>query len=95
MIAQTNAFEEAEASFRSQIKNLEEEIEHQKKVLAEQAQNFKREQELMLSAIHAAEMKKIRQQLDSPWQSKPTPTAWLPMIRNTVSSVNGLYYQAS
>ncbi|KXN90466.1 hypothetical protein AN958_04138 [Leucoagaricus sp. SymC.cos] len=75
-----NAFEEAEASFRSQIKVLEEEIEHQKRTLL-----FLREQELMLSVIHAAEMKKLRQQVSSVPQLKPTPTAWLPALRNTVS----------
>lgn len=79
-----NAFEEAETSFRSQIKILEEEVEHQKKLLVERAQQFRREQELMLSVIHVAEMKKLRQQAP---QSKPAPTAWLPVLRNTRSHV--------
>lgn len=75
---------------RSQIKNLEQEVEHQKKLLAERTRIFKREQELMLSAIHVVEMTQIRQQVGSPPQSKPIPTAWLPVLRSTVSSENGL-----
>ncbi|KAJ3563188.1 hypothetical protein NP233_g9106 [Leucocoprinus birnbaumii] len=82
-----NAFEEAEASFRSQIKILEEEVEHQKKLLSDRVQQFRREQELMLSVIHVSEMKKLRQQMGSAPQSKPTPTAWLPVLRTTRSHI--------
>ncbi|KAF9452820.1 HOOK-domain-containing protein [Macrolepiota fuliginosa MF-IS2] len=80
-----NAFEEAEASFRSQIKILEEEVERQKGILLERAQWYRREQEIMLSAIHSAEMKELRRHVGSEPPSKHVATAWLPMLRNTVS----------
>jgi len=89
---QINAFQEAEASYRSQIKNLEQEVEHHKKLLAERTRLFKREQELMLSAIHVVEMTQIRQQVGSLQPPKSTPTPWLPLLRNTVSSENGLWF---
>jgi protein HOOK3 len=85
---QDNAFEEAEASFRSQIKILEEEVERQKTMMRERMRLYAQEQELLLSLIHARGMKTVRQHLGSASQLKPTPTAWLPMQRNTVSSVD-------
>ncbi|XP_006458316.1 hypothetical protein AGABI2DRAFT_176716 [Agaricus bisporus var. bisporus H97] len=80
-----NAFEEAEASFRSQIKILEEEIERQKTLSRERTKRYCREQEIMLSMIHLEGMKKARQHVGS--SLKPSPTAWLPSLRNTRSYV--------
>ncbi len=82
---QAHALEEAEANFRSRNKILEEELERQKTTLRELTQHYSREQEIMLSVIHGGEMQRLRQHVGSAPPSKPTPTAWLPMLRSTVS----------
>src|ERR1700691_3703723 len=100
-------FEEAEASFRSQIKILEEEISRQKvrnvsfalarhsfmstlqRLMSESTKRYRREQELMLSAIHSLGMRTARDHLGvAQQQNRPGPTSWLGQQRKNVSSVS-------
>ncbi|KAG6811875.1 hypothetical protein H0H92_005451 [Tricholoma furcatifolium] len=71
-------FEEAEASFRSQIKLLEEELARQKTLLAESTNRYRREQELMLSALHEYGMQKVRAHMGG---GQAQPSAWLGNVR--------------
>ncbi|KAF9001979.1 HOOK protein-domain-containing protein [Cyathus striatus] len=76
----TGAFEEAEVSFRSQIKVLEEDIARQKVgnllcIALEMRKRYSREQQLMLGAIHAMGMRTARQHLGSAQRSDPS--SWL------------------
>lgn len=66
---------------------LEEEVGRHKTLLRERTKQYCREQEIMLSVIHASEMTKVRQHVGSPLQLKPIPTAWLPSLRSSVSIV--------
>ncbi|PPQ78150.1 hypothetical protein CVT25_015483 [Psilocybe cyanescens] len=75
-------FEEAEASFRSQIKILEEDLARQKRMMQESEGRYRREQELMLSAIHNMGMKTARQHLQSPPQIEKTSFLSLERNRN-------------
>lgn len=70
-------FEEAETSFRSQIKVLEEEVTRQKRLTQESTLRYRREQELMLSAVHSMGMRTARQHLSQQRVSRPTPSSWL------------------
>jgi len=97
---QQGSFEEAEASFRSQIKVLEEDILRQKvkpcfilsqtddltlvlqRLLKESERRYRREQELMLSAVHAIGMKTARQHLRNP--PRIEKTSFLGLERNRV-----------
>ncbi|KAF8894385.1 HOOK protein-domain-containing protein [Infundibulicybe gibba] len=78
------AFEEAEASFRSQINVLKDELAREKVLKAESTQRYRREQELMLSAIHAMGMKVARHHLGTQKPSRSEPTSWLAVQRKTV-----------
>ncbi|KIM87652.1 hypothetical protein PILCRDRAFT_815228 [Piloderma croceum F 1598] len=79
-------FEEAEASFRSQIKILEEEISRQKRLMSESTKRYRREQELMLSAIHSLGMRTARDHLGvAQQQNRPGPTSWLGQQRKNHS----------
>lgn len=77
--APQGTFEEAEVSFRSQIKVLEEELARQKGLTKESRARYRREQELMLSAIHSMGMKTARQHLGAPQQIDKT--SFLPINR--------------
>ncbi|KAJ6618243.1 HOOK protein-domain-containing protein [Mycena sp. CBHHK59/15] len=58
--AAPGTFQEAEASFRSQIRVLEEEVTRQKRLMSDSTKRYRREQELMLSAVHAMGMRTAR-----------------------------------
>ncbi|KAG6861873.1 hypothetical protein C0995_010579 [Termitomyces sp. Mi166 len=73
-------FEEAEASFRSQIKVLEDEIARHKALLAESTIRYQREQELMLGAVHEYGMRNVRAHMGAQVRE---PTAWLGNLRKT------------
>ncbi|KAG6889791.1 hypothetical protein C0992_004209 [Termitomyces sp. T32_za158] len=73
-------FEEAEASFRSQIKLLEEEVARYKTLLEESNMRYRREQELMLSALHEHGMQRVRAHMGVQVRE---PSAWLGNIRKT------------
>ncbi|KAG5637856.1 hypothetical protein H0H81_002895 [Sphagnurus paluster] len=74
-------FEEAEASFRSQIKVLEEEVARQKRLMAESTMRYRREQELMLGAIHNIGMRTARGHLGA---QPRDPSSWLGINRKMV-----------
>ncbi|KAI8998901.1 HOOK-domain-containing protein [Trametes punicea] len=79
------AFEEAENSYRSQIKILEEDVARQKRLLADAVNRYGREQTLMLSVIHTMSMKMAREQLGNTKQSsRPEPTSWLKQQRQNL-----------
>ncbi|KAJ6513784.1 HOOK protein-domain-containing protein [Mycena vitilis] len=75
-------FEEAEASFRSQIRILEEEVTRQKRLMSESTKRYRREQELMLGAVHAMGMRTARNHLGVPQQQ---PSSWMSVQRKTLS----------
>ncbi|KAL7283162.1 hypothetical protein ACG7TL_002588 [Trametes sanguinea] len=91
------AFEEAENSYRSQIKILEEDIARQKRLMADAVNRYRREQTLMLSVIHGMGMKLARDQLGSggKQQSRPQPTSWLKQQRQNTPRANGCLSCAS
>ncbi|KAF7311669.1 hypothetical protein MKEN_01070500 [Mycena kentingensis (nom. inval.)] len=72
-------FEEAETSFRSQIKVLEDEVMRQKRLMSESTKRYRREQELMLGAVHAMGMRSMRSHIGVPQQT----TSWLGNQRQT------------
>ncbi|KAJ7632297.1 HOOK protein-domain-containing protein [Roridomyces roridus] len=78
----SGTFEEAETSFRSQIKILEEELTRQKRLNTESTRRYRREQELMLGAVHAIGMRTARNHLGAPQQQ---PTSWMNIQRKTMS----------
>ncbi|KAJ3545756.1 hypothetical protein NM688_g5588 [Phlebia brevispora] len=79
------AFEEAEGSFRSQIKILEEEVARKERLMSEMAKRYQREQALMLSIIHGYGMDVTRNHLvKSTQQSRPAPTSWLGQQRRNL-----------
>ena len=79
------AFEEAENSYRSQIKILEEDLARQKRLLTDATNRYRREQALMLSVIHGMGMHTAREQLGyAKQQSRPEPTSWLKQQRQNV-----------
>ncbi|KAI0362749.1 HOOK-domain-containing protein [Trametes cingulata] len=81
----SGAFEEAENSYRSQIKILEEDVARQKRLLGDAVNRYRREQTLMLSVIHDMSMKTVRSQLGSAkQQSRPEPTSWLRQQRQNL-----------
>ncbi|CAA7267986.1 unnamed protein product [Cyclocybe aegerita] len=93
--ASQGTFEEAEASFRSQIKVLEEDVARQKRLMQESTRRYGREQELMLSALHTIGMKTARQHLRNP--PRIEKTSFLSMERNrnpyaVQSSIGGRGY---
>ncbi|KAJ7043316.1 HOOK protein-domain-containing protein [Mycena alexandri] len=80
--AAPGTFEEAEASFRSQIRILEEEVTRQKRLMTESTKRYRREQELMLGAVHAMGMRTARIHLGVPQQQ---PSSWMSVQRKTLS----------
>ncbi|KIJ29889.1 hypothetical protein M422DRAFT_36799 [Sphaerobolus stellatus SS14] len=71
-----STFEEAETSFRSQIKILEEETTRAKRQLVEATKRYQKEQLLLLSTIQTIGMQRARGHLADA-QSRPEPTSWL------------------
>ncbi|KAI1790752.1 HOOK-domain-containing protein [Ganoderma leucocontextum] len=81
----SGAFEEAENSYRSQIRILEEDLARQKRLLCDATNRYRREQVLMLSVIHTSGMHTARDQLGyAKQQSQPGPTSWLKQQRQTL-----------
>ncbi|KAJ7184151.1 HOOK protein-domain-containing protein [Mycena filopes] len=78
----SGTFEEAETSFRSQIRILEEELIRQKRLLSDSTKRYRREQELMLGAVHAMGMRTARIHLGVPQQQ---PSSWMSAQRKTLS----------
>ncbi|KAF8163085.1 HOOK protein-domain-containing protein [Crassisporium funariophilum] len=78
--APQGTFEEAETSFRSQIKVLEEDLARQKRLMHESRTRYRREQELMLSALHTIGMKTVRQHIRAP--PRIEKTSFLGIERN-------------
>ncbi|CAG8687283.1 15541_t:CDS:2, partial [Acaulospora colombiana] len=80
-------FDEAEESFRSQIKILEDELARVKKLSIEAEQRYRKEQELMLGHLHVFGMKLAKQHLAN--QPKAAggggPNSWLGQQRMNVS----------
>ncbi|KAI0798101.1 HOOK-domain-containing protein [Abortiporus biennis] len=79
----SGVFEEAEGSYRSQIKILEEELARRKRLMQEMDLRYRREQTLMLSAIWNTGMQRARDHLGSQ-QTRPTNTAWLGQQRKNL-----------
>ncbi|KAJ7273363.1 HOOK protein-domain-containing protein [Mycena rebaudengoi] len=77
-------FEEAEASFRSQIRILEEEVTRQKRLMGDSTKRYRREQEIMLGALHAMGMRTARSHLGIPQQQ---PASWIGVQRQNLSHV--------
>ncbi|PIL23739.1 hypothetical protein GSI_13489 [Ganoderma sinense ZZ0214-1] len=81
----SGAFEEAENSYRSQIRILEEDLARQKRLLSDATNRYRREQVLMLSVIHNSGMHTARDQLGyAKQQSQPGPTSWLKQQRQNL-----------
>ncbi|EMD38684.1 hypothetical protein CERSUDRAFT_123230 [Gelatoporia subvermispora B] len=79
------AFEEAEGSYRSQLKIMEEDLVRQKRLMSDMTTRYRREQTLMLSVIHTMGMKTARDHLGSSQsQSRPNPTSWLGQQRKNL-----------
>ncbi|KAF7796540.1 hypothetical protein EIP86_007720 [Pleurotus ostreatoroseus] len=80
------AFEEAEGSFRSQIKILEEEVARKGRLMTDMAKRYQREQALMLSIIHGYGMDVARgHMVKQTQQSRPAPASWLGQQRKNLS----------
>ncbi|KAJ3482501.1 hypothetical protein NLI96_g6943 [Meripilus lineatus] len=80
-----DALEEAEGSYRSQMKILEEDVARHKRLMADMTTRYRREQTLMLSIIHGMGMKTARDHLGGqPQQARPAPTAWLGQQRKNL-----------
>ncbi|KAF8510223.1 HOOK-domain-containing protein [Hysterangium stoloniferum] len=75
-----STFEEAEASFRSQIKILEEDNLRAKRLLVEARHRYRKEQQLMLGAIHVMGLHQARGHLSNAPQ-RQEKGAWLPGLR--------------
>ncbi|PCH38730.1 HOOK-domain-containing protein [Wolfiporia cocos MD-104 SS10] len=85
--AAPDAFEEAEGSYRSQIKVLEEENASYKRRYYEQAKRFSAEQTLMLSIIHKMGMSSLRNHLSpKQQQARAAPQSWLGQQRKNLGS---------
>ncbi|TFY68298.1 hypothetical protein EVJ58_g1084 [Rhodofomes roseus] len=80
----SGAFDEAEGSYRSQIKILEEEMARLKRLIAEQTKRYAREQTLMLSIIHDYGIRLARDALGSKQQQARGPTSWLGQQRKNL-----------
>ncbi|OCH95271.1 HOOK-domain-containing protein [Obba rivulosa] len=86
-VASPAAFEEAEGSYRSQIKILEEDSVRQKRLMSDMIARYRREQTLMLSIIHTMGMKTAREHLGNQQsQSRPNPTSWLGQQRRNLGT---------
>ncbi|KDQ13128.1 hypothetical protein BOTBODRAFT_395757 [Botryobasidium botryosum FD-172 SS1] len=80
-------FDEAEESFRSQIKILQEEVARQKQIYQEAVLRYSREQELILGAIHAQGMRRGREHLAGKKARDEPKNAWLSQQRYQSASL--------
>jgi len=80
----SGALEETEASFRSQVKILEEDLARLQRLLSDQKERYKKEQHLMLGVIHKQGMNMARDLLGSQLQQQARggPSSWLGQQRN-------------
>jgi len=80
-------FEEAEASFRSQIKVLEEEVARQQQLVVAQRERYKKEHHLMLGFLHKQGMNTARDLLGSQvrQQNRGAPDSWLGQQREKLA----------
>ncbi|KZT03569.1 HOOK-domain-containing protein [Laetiporus sulphureus 93-53] len=84
-VVPSGAFEEAEGSYRSQIKIMEEDVARYKHLIADQAKRYAREQSLMLSIIHTMGMHTAREHLgNKQQQARSGPTSWLGQQRKNL-----------
>ncbi|KAM6500725.1 HOOK domain containing protein [Amanita muscaria] len=71
-------FDEGEGGFRAQVKTLESDVARYKTALAEKDRRYRREHELLLSAIHTQGMRTMRQHVVSQAQYPRTDSSsWL------------------
>ncbi|KAF9037018.1 HOOK-domain-containing protein, partial [Hymenopellis radicata] len=80
----SGTFGEAEASFRSQIKILEEDLARQKHLLHQAYRRYQREQEMMMGSIHAMGMATARSHLGGP--NRKESISWLGKQRERMSA---------
>ncbi|KAI0075470.1 HOOK-domain-containing protein [Panus rudis PR-1116 ss-1] len=80
----SGALDEAEGSYRSQIKILEEEIARKDRLMTEMENRYKKEYTLMLSAIHNYGQDMSRLHLGNSRPQARGPTAWLPQQRRNL-----------
>ncbi|KAG9124675.1 hypothetical protein FRC07_010661 [Ceratobasidium sp. 392] len=81
-------FEEAEESYRSQIKIVEEEIERHKRLLREATHRYQQEQTLLLGIIQRHGMNATRGHLKQA-QQRTAPSSWLGQQRKNLPLNNG------
>ncbi|TFY66829.1 hypothetical protein EVG20_g4265 [Dentipellis fragilis] len=82
LTASQGTYDEADGSIR---KIQDEEIARLKRLLTEAHQRYRKEQELMLSAIHTMGMRNVRDQLGhAQQQGRAQPTSWLGQQRKTL-----------
>ncbi|GBE82526.1 predicted protein [Sparassis crispa] len=86
-MASPAAFEEAEGSYRSQVKILEEDLARQKRLMSDMITRYRREQALMLGYVHNIGMKTARDHLGNQQQNRPNPTSWLPQQRRNLGQL--------
>ncbi|KAF8626182.1 hypothetical protein AX15_005067 [Amanita polypyramis BW_CC] len=80
--------EESEGGLRAQVRALENDVARYKTTLGERDRRYRREQELVLSAIHVLGMKAARQHvgMNSQYQ-RPDTSSWLNIQRRTMGHV--------
>ncbi|KAF8919521.1 hypothetical protein CPB85DRAFT_812129 [Mucidula mucida] len=83
-LSSSGTFGEAEASFRSQIKILEEDLARQKHLLHQAYRRYQREQEMMMGSIHAMGMATARSHLGGP--NRKESISWLGKQRERMSA---------
>ncbi|CAL1703947.1 unnamed protein product [Somion occarium] len=81
------AFEEAENSYKSQIKILEEDLARQQRLMSDMSKRYDREFVLMMSAMHELGVTSARHHLGNHPQQRPGPTAWLPQQRRNLGQI--------
>ncbi|ETW85647.1 hypothetical protein HETIRDRAFT_379686 [Heterobasidion irregulare TC 32-1] len=85
--APPGTFDEAEGSIRSKVKILEEEVARTKRLLKEANIRYRKEQELLLGAVHNLGMRAARDHLGHPQQQgRLGPTSWLGQQRRNFGS---------
>ncbi|KIL69547.1 hypothetical protein M378DRAFT_69226 [Amanita muscaria Koide BX008] len=84
----SGVFDEGEGSFRAQVKTLESDVARYKTALAEKDRRYRREHELLLSAIHTQGMRTMRQHVVSQAQYPRTDSSsWLNTQRKMVGTL--------
>lgn len=85
LVVQGN-FEEAETSFRQQIKSLEDELARQKHLVNQLTHRYQKEQEMMMASIHAMGLTQARSHLGG-HPSRKESISWLGKTRDRVSLI--------